>query len=376
MRERQPGVWELIVSVGRDPLSGKWKRRSRTVRGTKRNAQRALADLVHEVTTGAVRPADITVGAALDRWLELACDDLSPTTLREYRRLLDRRIRPALGERQLSRLSTADLDAFYSALSHQAGLAPATIRQIHSILRRGLRQAVRWGWIGGNPAINTTLPRRRRAEIEPPSPAVIRSLLDAAIEHDATTGTLMFLAARTGMRRGELCGLKWDDVDLARAKIVVSRAVAAVPDGTIEKTTKTHASRRIALDKATVATIARYRQQAEEWAACAGTTLGPMSFVFSRTIDGERPLHPDNVTAAFRRLCERERITGVRLHDLRHAHATQLLAAGVPVRTVSGRLGHASAMTTLNVYAHALEESDEHAAQVIGEIFDRSEFPK
>jgi hypothetical protein len=83
MRERQPGVWELIVSVGRDPLSGKWKRRSRTVRGTKRDAQRALADLVHDVTNGAVKPADITVGATLDRWLEFARDDLSPTTLRE-----------------------------------------------------------------------------------------------------------------------------------------------------------------------------------------------------------------------------------------------------------------------------------------------------
>jgi integrase len=96
----------------------------------------------------------------------------------------------------------------------------------------------------------------------------------------------MFLAARTGMRRGELCGLKWGDVDLARARIVVCRAVAAVPDGTIEKSTKTHASRRIALDKATVAAMERYRRPAEEWAASGGATLGSTSFVFSRTIDG------------------------------------------------------------------------------------------
>jgi integrase len=111
-------------------------------------------------------------------------------------------------------------------------------------------------------------------------------------------------------------------------------------------------------------------ERAEHWAASQGARLGSTSFVFSRTIDGERPLDPANVTAAFRRVCERQRVTGVRLHDLRHAHATQLLAAGVPVRTVSGRLGHANAMTTLNVYAHALEESDERAAQVIGEIVD------
>jgi len=295
------------------------------------------------VTAGAVRPAEISVAAALDRWLEFVSDELSPTTLREYRRLLDRRIQPALGERSLTRLTTADLDGFYSALSRQAGLAPATIRQIHSILRRGLRQAVRWGWIGAHPAVNITLPRRRTSEIQPPSPTVIRSLLDTAMERDSITGTLLFVAARTGMRRGELCGLKWGDVDLARSRIVVSRAVAVVPDGTTEKSTKTHASRRIALDKATVAMLERYRERAEDWAASAGARLDSTSFVFSRTIDGQRPLHPDNVTAAFRRVCERQRVTGVRLHDLRHAHATQLLAAGVPVRTVSGRLGHANA---------------------------------
>jgi integrase len=172
------------------------------------------------------------------------------------------------------------------------------------------------------------------------------------------------------MRRVELCGLKWGDVDLGAARLVVSRSVAAVADGTTEKSTKTHATRRIALDAATVALLQRYRDQAAAWTEATGATLSPDSFVFSRTAGARRPLHPDNVTAAFRRVCRREGISGFRLHDLRHAHATQLLAAGVPVRTVSGRLGHANAMTTLNVYAHVLEESDERAAQVIGEILD------
>jgi integrase len=280
LRQRSPGVWEAIVSVGRDPLTGKWRYRSRTIRGTKREAQRGLAVFVHDVTTGAVRPAEISVAAALDRWLDFVSDDLSPTTLREYRRLLDRRIRPALGDRQLSRLTTAHLDAFYSALGRQAGLAPATIRQTHSILRRGLRQAVRWGWISVNPAVNTTLPRRQAHEMEPPTPPVIRSLLDAAMEHDVVTGTLLYLAARTGMRRGELCGLKWGDIDLGAARLVVSRSVAALPHGTTEKSTKTHASRRIALDTATVALLERYRVQAEAWAAAASSTMGHDSFVF------------------------------------------------------------------------------------------------
>jgi len=190
------------------------------------------------------------------------------------------------------------------------------------------------------------------------------------MERDVVTGTPLFLAARTGMGRGELCGLKWGDIDLGSARIVVSRAVAAVTDGTTEKSTKSHASRRIALDTATVTLLQRYHERATAWADADGATLSSDSFVFSRTPDGPRPLHPDNVTSAFRRVCEREGISAFRLHDLRHAHATQLLAAGVPVRTVSGRLGHANAVTTLNVYAHVLEESDERAARVIGEILD------
>jgi integrase len=139
-------------------------------------------------------------------------------------------------------------------------------------------------------------------------------------------------------------------------------------DGTTEKDTKTHASRRIALDRGTVDALNRFRARAEHCAADAGEVLGDESFAFSRTPDAKRPLHSDNVTAAFRNLCRRNGVMGIRLHDLRHAQATQLLAAGVPVRTVSGLLGHANAMTTLNVYAHVLEESDELAATVSGEI--------
>jgi integrase len=306
----------------------------------------------------------------LDRWLELAALDLSPTTLREYRRLIQRRIRPALGDMRLSRLNTADLDAFYAALTLRAELSPATVRQIHSILRRGLRQAVRWQWIHANPAVNATVPRIRRDEVSPPSPDTIRLVLATAAGRDPTLGALLITAAATGLRRGELCGLKWGDIDLKGSRIVVRHSIAAVPSGTVEKTTKTHASRRLALDASTVQVLANHRLHSLDLADAVGRPLDEDCYVFSRSADSRTPLHPDNVTAGFRRICARCGVTGARLHDLRHAHATQLLAAGVPVRTVSGRLGHASPMTTMNVYAHFLEESDEEAARVIGEILN------
>jgi hypothetical protein len=119
LREQSPGVWELIVDVGRDPLTGRRRQKSRTVRGTKRVAQRALAELIHEVDKGVLAPGDHTVGEALDRWLDLAGDDLSPTTLREYRRLIEKRIRPALGGIRLTKLTTAELDAVGVQVIHR-----------------------------------------------------------------------------------------------------------------------------------------------------------------------------------------------------------------------------------------------------------------
>jgi hypothetical protein len=248
MRERRPGVWELIVPLARDPLTGAKRYRSRTFRGTTREAQRALRGLCTDVDAGRFTGNEATVSDLLDRWLDLASEQLSPTTLREYRRLIARRIQPALGQVSIAKLTTPQLDAFYLALTRVAGLSPASVRQVHSILRRSLRQAVRWGWLSANPAVHASPPRLRRGEIDPPSLADLRKLLIAADAHDPGLGVLLRLAAATGMRRGELCGLRWSNVDLGRARLVVRRAVVAVPDGTAEKDPKTHAVRRLSLD--------------------------------------------------------------------------------------------------------------------------------
>ena len=177
------------------------------------------------------------------------------------------------------------------------------------------------------------------------------------------------MSAATGLRRGEGCGLRWSDLDVGARTLVVERSVVAVSGkGAIEKDTKTHAARRIALDAATLEVLVRHREAMEEQAESCGVELAGDAFVFSHASDGSRPWHPDNVSAAFARVRGRAGLDRVRLHDLRHMHATQLLAAGVPVRTVSGRLGHANAATTLNVYGHFLEPSDRQAAEVIGDL--------
>ena len=222
---------------------------------------------------------------------------------------------------------------------------------MHAVLRGALGQAVRWGWIPTNPAESASPPKLRRREITPPGIRDTRALLDAADEHDPEFGAVLRVLAATGARRGEVCGLRWSDLDIESGTVLIRRSIASVAGGTVVKDTKTHAARRIALDPATLAVLARQRQLLEQRAVACAVEFNPDGFMFTSTADGSSPLHPDTITGGFRRLCDRLGLRGFRVHDLRHLHATQLLAAGVPVRTVSGRLGHADAATTLNVYA-------------------------
>jgi integrase len=366
LRERRPGVWELIVQLPRDATSPRARQLSRTVQGTKREAQRALAALVTEASAGKISSSTTTLAELLDRWLEHVAEQLSPTTVREYRRLVARMIAPDLGSLMLRRVTTQRLDAYYASLVRERELSPSSVRHVHAVLRGALGQAVRWGWIPTNPAASASPPKVPRREINPPAIADARALLAAADEHDVDFGALLRVLTATGARRGEVCGLRWSDVDAGSRTLSIRRSVASVSGGTIVKDTKTYAARRIALDTDTLAVLATHHQRMQRRALLCRVELDPDGFVFTTTADGSQLLHPDTITGTFSRLCRTAGLSSVRLHDLRHLHTTQLLAAGVPVRTVSGRLGHANAATTLNVYAHFLEASDRDAADVIG----------
>jgi integrase len=199
-----------------------------------------------------------------------------------------------------------------------------------------------------------------------PDPDEVLRLIDGA---DPDLGTFLRVAAVTGARRGELAALRWSDVDLVRATLAISRSVVGKnnDDALVVKSTKTGSQRTTALDPGTVDVLTRHRDRCKERASAAGVTLDD-AFVFSPAAAGRRPWRPDGISLAFRRFRNEVGLRGVRLHDLRHAAATQMLAAGIPVRTVAGRLGHANATTTLNVYGHWLAASDQEAAVVLGDL--------
>ena len=367
-RKRSEGVWELRAYVGRDPVTGNPKQVSKTFNGSAREADEALRDLIEQQVPGRSDGAGATVGQLLDAWLS-ECErmDLSPTTLRVYRTQIEHTVRPALGSIKVQRLGAKDLDDLYRAMKEK-GSSPKTVRNHHALLSAALHQAVRWGWVRRNVAEMAKPPRVTQRVVRPPSVDAVRQIVVAAEERDPRLAPLVMMAALTGMRRGELCALRWSDLDLDEGQIEVARSVVLVPGGLGEKTTKTNRTRRVALDEVGLSVLRTHRARVEEWARLADEELRPDAFIFSPYVDGSLPFRPDNVTNFFIRVRDELKLPDVRLHDLRHFTATQLIGAGVDVRTVAGRLGHTDPSMTLRVYSHALEERDRAAAAVMGSL--------
>jgi len=375
LRQRGKTSWQLRVLAGRDEITGKKSYVSKTFRGGRREAERELARLVAEVEAGSTTAAAGTVAELCNKWFEYACPNLSPAVSAEYRRLLDRRILPRWGSTPVRRLRTSELDGWYSQLRRSGSatggpLSPNSVVRVHAILRRALNQGVRWGWITTNPAVAATPPRVLRRQLDIPSPADIARLIAAAELVNPALPAFIRLAAASGARRGELCALRWRNIDLQARSLHIAGAIVQINQTVIEKDTKTHAERRVALDEGTVRVLEALRDRMVLALAIAEEELPSDAFVFSHQPDGTVPWYPNYATLSFARLAERTGMGHVRLHDLRHFAATTMLVNGVDVRTTAGRLGHAQSSTTLNVYAHFVKAADAGAARAIGSVLD------
>lgn len=373
LREKSPGVWEVRFESARDPVTGQRRQLSKRVHGNKREAQKVLNTLVAEAQAGRYDGTSSTFGELAAKWLTLIKNNLSPTTLRTYRSILKNHILPGLGDRPVNSIRPGDLDLLYQGLTHQVQLSPATVRQVHAIIRRALRQAVMWGWITSNPAANATPPRLVKPRLTPPNATQVNELIHYARKRDPELGHFLQIAASTGARRGEVCALRWNNLDTTLMTLTIERSIAEVPGGLKEKSTKTHASRRIALDPVTLKVFEAQRAIVEARAELVGIKIAANAYVFSREPNCLIPWTPGNVTNQFQVIREALGYDIMRLHDLRHFAATRMMTAGIPVRTVSGRLGHANPATTLSVYTHFVEASDQDAAVIMGSAFTDEE---
>ena len=365
MVERTPGCWLIRVFAGRGS-DGKTRHVNRTVRGSKREAQRALAKLVADVSGGnVVAGQPMTLAQLVDRWLDDIAPQRTPRTIHEYRRVARHDIVPALGAKRIDKLTARDLDGYYCSLLER-GLSSTSVRRHHALLHASLGRAVKWGLIGTNPADRASPPSTRQAQLDAPGVDDVIRLLEAAKDKgDAVLATAVALAAVTGMRRGELCALRWGDVDVGQATVRVARSLTTRGDQQWEGDTKTHQRRTVAVDPSTVALLAERRVDQEKYARDVGVELVEDAYVLSRRANGSEPCLPDSLGRTYWRLARGIGLNA-RFHDLRHFAATQAIAAGIDVRTVAGRLGHADPAITLRVYSHVLAERDRAAAELLG----------
>lgn len=366
IRRRGADRWEVRIHVGRHDTTGRKTYLSRTVRGTRADAEALCARLLVEHGHTNLDGWDATMADLFERWLAMAARDLSPTTLRDYRSIVGAHLLGRVGAMPVRGVRAADLDRLYVTLS-QAGLGPARVRRAHQVLRSALAQAVRWEWIATNPALSASPPAVRPPEVAPPDLDAARALLDAA-SSEPDLLTFLQLALATGARRGELVALRWADIDIDAAELVIRRSVVDAGGHLVVKDTKTHQARRLALSLPLVAALRAHRRRMAERAMAVGEGLSDDAYVLSTDPASRTPWRPDYATHLFARLRARSDLRGVRLHDLRHAMATTLIAAGVDPRTVAGRLGHSNVATTLNRYAHFVPARDRDAAEIMDRL--------
>jgi integrase len=371
MRRRGRDSWELRVYQGKDSESRRERWLTKTVHGSTRYARRQLEDMVAEA--GRARIQAGTLADLLDQWFQAASPGWAASTVSHTRSIIDCYLSPHLGHLDLAKLTTADIDDFYGYLLRAGGrddrpLAPGTVARVHGVLHRALAQAVRWDWIWLNAASNATPPRVAPANIRPPSPQQVAVLLDWARREDPPLFCFLRLAVSTGARRSQLLALHWGDVDEEGTAVAFTRALIEGPHGPELRATKTHRTYRVELDGETFDVLMDHRSDEEDRAVRAGVELTEGAFVFALRPGGTKPWLPNWLTKRFIAARRGAGLPHFRLHDLRHFMATEMLAAGVPIATVSQRLSHARASTTLNVYAHAVPGGDRRAAETLAAI--------
>jgi integrase len=373
--------YEARVYLGVDPVTGK-KRYKSKVADTQSAARRVLKQMLSETTKG---PSSAeTFGVLVERWKDLVKDKLSPTTMSAYTMYLDRHILPVLKDVPIDQLRTDMLDRLYLKLRRESGLAGASCRKVHNIVHRVLVQGVKWRWISENVADFVEVPEFDKPEIIPPSPAQVAVLIDVATKKNYAWGTYLRVAAVTGARRGEMCGLRWADISADCSQVTIRRAVVLDgKGGVVDRSTKTGNVRRVTLDLGTQAMLKIHRELIFDYAKDIGVDVPDTGYVFSYRVDGAEPMRPDGITLRFIRMrnevADAAILAGdpkgalyrkIRLHDLRHFVATQALAGGMPARTVAGRLGHARTSMTTDVYADWVIESDAQLADYMGHLID------
>jgi integrase len=363
IRQRSPGHWAIVLDT-RDE-TGKRKRKWISYQGTKRQAQIECARLIAQTQGGlAIEPSKSTLAQYLQHWLGHVASQVSPQSLSTYCYIVETHLIPALGTITLNKLQPVAIAKAYSKAlecGHRngSGLAPTTIRLMHKTLSQALKQAMIWRLLAQNPATLVKPPRIERKQMKVLDLAATLTLIEFA----RTAGDIfmpILLCALCGLRRGEATALRWRAANLDTAQLSVEIIHEQTAQGLREKPPKNGNPRTIALSAVVVEELRRHRlRQAEDLLRLGQRQTNDTHLCLRET--GEF-WTPRSITLEFIQLIRRSGLPRIRLHDLRHAHATHLLTTNIHPKVVQERLGHASIRMTLDLYSHVLPGMQESAA--------------
>ena len=419
--EKKRGVFEVQVSLGVDPETGKYSRISRTVHGTKADAQKVLRALINQKEDGInLRKSSMTFKEFSEQWHEsrVTAATLAPSTLKGEEPILAA-LNEHIGNIKLEALTPARIDGLYNQLRKEGSrstpgkpLSETTMVKYHEVLSKVLKKAVHYDLILRNPCDRVTRPKVAQVERKSLTKENGAKLLKCVLEAEAlyserlqeqlnkaSSSTSKNMAAfctfnegisalgnavavhvglATGARRGEVFGLSWRDIEMVQTKqgLFCTLKIRQTLDtlGNIKEPKTKTSKRDIAIDEGTANSLSLLRKMQASYLKCIGIKQTAQTPVFCSNVGGNIDLH--NFERWWRTWRTENGFPTLKFHELRHTQATQLLANGVDVKTVQNRLGHANAAITLNWYAHALPENDKKAAALIGSLFAESEEEK
>lgn len=371
IRERSPGKWAIVLDIGeKDPATGKKKRKWHSFTGTKRQAQSECARLIAEIKSDQyVEPSKQTVAQFFTEWLNFIKPTVAPKTHERYSEICEKNLAPLIGDVILSKLKTDRIDAaFTKALTeprsgHSKPLAPRTVHHMRRVLVKALGQAVTWERLTRNPALATTPPKVEKTKMLAYDAKQTASLIAAL--RNTRMFIPMMLAVMCGLRRGEIAALRWNEVELGdnRRQLSVRQSAEQTKDGVRYKAPKSGKARTVALSANMAAELRAHRARQAEEQLKIGLRPDGGSFVVAQ-VDGS-PLQPRSLTHEWTRLLDKTSLPRIRFHDLRHTHATQMLAAGVHPKVASERLGHSTIGITLDLYSHVMPGMQADAAEQV-----------
>jgi integrase len=370
IRERSPGHWAIILDI-RDAETGKRKRKWHSFAGGKREAQIECSRLIAELTGGTyIDPTRLTVAAFFDRWIDHMRGQVSPRSHERYAEIARKNIAPLLGGVALTKLTPAHISGAYAkALTSgrrtgRGGLSPRTVTHMHRVLRQALQQAVQWQLLARNPADLVKPPKVERQQMSVLDVDATADLIEAARSRSLFVPIL--LGVLCGLRRGEISALRWRSVDLDAGQLAVVASTEQTKTGCREKETKSGRCRTVALPALLVEELRRHRIRQAQALLQLGVRLSGDHHVVMQA-DGS-PLQPNSLTHAFTLFLAEKGLKRVRLHDLRHSHATHMLASGIHPKIASERLGHSKVGITLDLYSHVLPGMQSEAAARVDDM--------